>query len=82
MAAVGVIRFPDVFSRAHAVSLTDSLGVFLMLVGIAFHEDLSRNLLKIIAVLALPYIQNPVITHATVRAALRVGLKPWQRGTP
>lgn len=79
VAAVGVIRLPDVFSRAHAVSLTDSLGAFLMLVGIALHEGLSRNLLKIIAVLALLYIQNPVITHATVRAALRVGLKPWKR---
>lgn len=82
VAAIGVIRLPDVFSRAHAVSLTDSLGAFLMLAGIAIHEGLSRNLLKIIAVLALLYIQNPVITHATVRAALRVGLKPWQRETP
>ncbi len=79
VAAVGVVRLPDVFSRAHAVSLTDSLGAFLMLVGIALHEGLSRNLLKIIAVLALLYIQNPVITHATVRAALRTGLKPWRR---
>ena len=81
VAAIGVIRLPDVFSRAHAVSLTDSLGAFLMLVGIAFHEGLSRNLLKIVAVLALLYIQNPVITHATIRAALRVGLKPWKRET-
>lgn len=79
VAAIGVIRLPDVFSRAHAVSLTDSLGAFLMLVGIALHEGLSRNLLKIIAVLALLYIQNPVITHATIRAALRTGLKPWRR---
>ncbi len=79
VAAIGVIRLPDVFSRAHAVSLTDSLGAFLMLVGLALHEGLSKNNLKIIAVLALLYIQNPVITHATIRAALRSGLKPWRR---
>ncbi|MCY4614570.1 MAG: monovalent cation/H(+) antiporter subunit G [Nitrospira sp.] len=79
VAAIGVIRLPDVFSRAHAVSLTDSLGAFLMLVGLALHEGLSKNNLKIIAVLALLYIQNPVITHATIRAALRAGLKPWRR---
>jgi len=30
VAAIGVIRLPDVFSRSHAVSLTDSLGAFLM----------------------------------------------------
>lgn len=79
VAAIGVIRLPDVFSRSHAVSLTDSIGAFLMLVGIAFYEGLGKNVLKILAVLALLYIQNPVIAHATVRAALRVGLKPWQK---
>ncbi|MDA0738083.1 MAG: monovalent cation/H(+) antiporter subunit G [Nitrospirae bacterium] len=79
VAAIGVLRLPDVFSRSHAVSLTDSLGAFLMLFGVAIHEGLSKNLMKILAVLALLYIQNPVIAHATVRAALRVGLKPWKR---
>ncbi|CAI2717547.1 monovalent cation/H(+) antiporter subunit G [Nitrospina watsonii] len=81
VAAIGVIRLPDVFSRSHAVSLTDSLGAFLVLVGIAFHEGLDKNTLKILVVLALLYIQNPVIAHATVRAALRSGLKPWKKET-
>ena len=79
VSAVGVVRLPDVFSRSHDVSLTDSLGAFLMLVGIAFHEGLGTNMLKILVVLALLYILNPVIAHATVRAALRSGLKPWQK---
>ena len=79
VAAIGVIRLPDVFSRSHAVSLTDSLGAFLMLVGIALYEGLSTNTLKILVVLALLYILNPVISHATVRAALRSGLKPWKK---
>ena len=79
VSAVGVVRLRDVFSRSHAVSLTDSLGAFLMLVGIAFHEGLGTNMLKILVVLALLYILNPVIAHATVRAALRSGLKPWQK---
>ena len=81
VAAIGVIRLPDVFSRSHAISLTDSLGAFLMLIGIAFHEGLEKNVLKILVVLALLYIQNPVISHATIRAALRTGLKPWKKET-
>ena len=80
VAAIGVIRLPDVFSRSHAVSLTDSLGAFLMLIGVALHEGLGANMFKILAVLALLYILNPVIAHATVRAALRSGLKPWKKG--
>ena len=81
VAAIGVVRLPDVFSRSHAVSLTDSLGAFLMLIGIALHEGLGTNMLKILVVLSLLYIINPVITHATVRAALRSGIKPWKKKT-
>jgi multicomponent Na+:H+ antiporter subunit G len=82
VAAIGIIRLPDVFTRSHAVSLTDSLGAFLLLVGIAMYEGLSMNLLKILAVLALLYLQNPVIAHATLRAAIRAGLKPWKEEAP
>jgi len=78
VAAIGMVRLPDVFTRSHAVSLTDSLGAFLLLVGIAMYEGLSMNVLKILAVLALLYLQNPVIAHATLRAAVRVGLRPWK----
>ena len=81
VAAIGVIRLPDVFSRSHAISLTDSLGAFLILIGIALHEGLGTNMLKILVVLSLLYIINPVITHATVRAALRSGIKPWKKKT-
>jgi multicomponent Na+:H+ antiporter subunit G len=78
VAAIGIIRLPDVFTRSHAVSLTDSLGAFLLLIGIAIYEGLSTNFLKILAVLSLLYLQNPVIAHATLRAAIRAGLKPWK----
>ncbi len=79
VAAIGVVRLPDVFSRSHAVSLTDSLGAFLMLVGISLYEGLDKNTMKILAVLALLFILNPVISHAAIRAALRSGLKPWKK---
>ena len=81
VSAVGVVRLPDVFSRSHAVSLTDSLGAFLMLFGVALHEGIGINALKILVVLVLLYILNPVISHATIRAALRAGLKPWEKET-
>ena len=80
VAAIGMIRFPDVFTRSHALSLTDTLGAFLVLAGLAIHHGPSLNALKILLVLTLIFILNPVIAHATVRAALRAGLKPWTRG--
>ena len=79
VAAIGMIRLPDVFSRSHAVALTDSLGALFLLAGLAVEQGFSPNALKILVVLGLLYMLNPVISHATVRAALRSGMKPWRR---
>ena len=76
VAAVGMVRLPDVFTRSHAVALTDALGAFFLLVGLAIYDGFSTNTLRILVVLALLYLVNPVISHATVRAALRTGEKP------
>ena len=79
VAAIGVLRFPDVYTRSHAVSLTDSLGAFFLLGGLALYEGFSTNLVKILVVLVLLYLLNPVIAHATVRSAYRSGLQPWSK---
>jgi multicomponent Na+:H+ antiporter subunit G len=79
VAAIGVIRFPDVYTRSHAVSLTDSLGAFFLLCGLALYEGFSTDLVKILVVLVLLYLLNPVIAHATVRSAYRSGLQPWSK---
>jgi multicomponent Na+:H+ antiporter subunit G len=76
VAAIGTLRLPDVFTRSHAVSLTDSLGAFCVLAGLALYQGLGINMVKILMVLALLFLLNPVIAHATLRAAYRAGVKP------
>ncbi|MDA0205785.1 MAG: monovalent cation/H(+) antiporter subunit G [Acidobacteria bacterium] len=82
VAAVGMVRLPDVYTRAHAVALTDSLGAVFLLAGLAAQQGFSPNALRILVVLSLLYILNPVIAHATIRAARRSGLRPWTREKP
>jgi multicomponent Na+:H+ antiporter subunit G len=79
VAAIGMVRLPDVYTRSHAVGMTDSIGAFFLLMGLALYQGFSGNMVKILAVLVLMYLVNPVITHATVRAALRSGVKPWSK---
>ena len=79
--AIGMVRLPEVFTRSHAVSLTDTLGAFLVLVGLAVYQGLTISMVKILVVLVLLFLLNPVISHATLRAAYRSGLKPWTRGS-
>ena len=73
--SIGMLRLPNVFARAHALSLTDSLGAVLVLAGLAVYQGFNMNFLKIMVVLVLVYLLNPVIAHATIRAAHRASLK-------
>jgi multicomponent Na+:H+ antiporter subunit G len=79
VAAIGMLRLPDIFTRSHALALTDTLGVGLILSGLALYQGFTIGFVKTILILVLLYHLNPVISHAVVRAALRAGLKPWIR---
>jgi multicomponent Na+:H+ antiporter subunit G len=73
--SIGILRLGDVFSRAHALALTDSVGAVFVLAGLAVYEGFTVNLLRIVVVLLLIYLMNPAIAHATLRAAYRSGLR-------
>lgn len=73
--SIGILRLPDLFTRAHALSLTDSIGAVFVLAGLAVYEGFTVNFLRIIVVLLLIYLMNPAISHATLRAAYRSGMR-------
>ncbi|VVS93344.1 monovalent cation/H(+) antiporter subunit G [Desulfoluna spongiiphila] len=85
--AVGVIRFPDFYSRLHPAGMIDSMGLLLSMSGLALyvlsHHGLSgTNVLtaiKIILIVIFVYITSPTATHAIVDAGIRAGLAPWTK---
>ena len=79
--SIGMLRLPHVFARAHALSLTDSLGAVFVLAGLAVYQGFTMNSLKIMVVLVLVCLLNPVIAHATIRAAHRAGLRSSKEHT-
>ena len=76
---VGVLRLPDFYTRLHAQGKCDTLGVTLMLGGLALHEGFTLTSLKIVAILFFIALANPTATHALGRSALLAGLKPWTK---
>jgi multicomponent Na+:H+ antiporter subunit G len=62
--AIGVLRFPDLFARMHAAGLTDTLGAFLVLVGLMFLAGWSLALAKLIFILAFLWMTSPTSSHA------------------
>lgn len=74
--AVGMVRMPDLYTRMHAASVIDTLGVGLMGAGMILQAGLSLISMKILFLLALFFFVGPVITHALAQAALHVGIVP------
>jgi len=78
-ATIGLLRFPDFFTRLHATGKGDTLAVFLSLLGLAFYEGFSLTGLKIVIIAVFMFIAQPTATHAISRAGMRSGLTPWMK---
>lgn len=77
VAVIGLIRFPDLYTRAHATSKADTLGSVLTLSGIALLFDL--NFVKVTFLLLFLFISSPTASHAITRAAYDQGIVPWEK---
>ena len=77
VAAIGLIRMPDVYTRAHATSKTDTLGTVLTLAGVAFLFNSGVPRVKLVLLAIFLLITSPTATHAITRAAVDQGIEPW-----
>lgn len=78
VSVIGVLRLPDVYTRAHAASKSATLGVLSILVGTFFHfwfNDGYFSVRLLLAILFL-FITAPIGGHLMSRAAYFSGVKP------
>ncbi|ADN75730.1 monovalent cation/proton antiporter, MnhG/PhaG subunit [Ferrimonas balearica DSM 9799] len=74
---VGVLRFPDIYTRLHAASVTDSLGSGCILAGLAFWVEGDWLVLaKLFWVFMFLMVTSPTAGHTIAQAALTGGVKP------
>ena len=74
--AIGVLRFPDFYTRLHAVSICDTLGAGLVLVGLMLQGGLSLLTVKLLLMFYFMIFTGPTAVHALAEAALQGKLKP------
>lgn len=79
VASIGVVRFPDFYSRMHPAGKADSLGQTLMLIGLIIYEGVSLVSIKLLLIIIFIFIANPTATHALAKAAYTAGVKPWTK---
>ena len=74
---IGALRMPDLYTRMHAASVTDSLGAILVLVGIMLQAGWSLATIKLIAILLFLLLTSPTSSNALASAALLAGNRPF-----
>ena len=83
--AVGIIRFPDFYTRLHPAGKLDTMGLLLTMSAMALynlhHFTIGTLLtsLKILLIVVFVFLTSPTATHAIVDAGVRAGLGPWTR---
>ncbi|HJN73744.1 MAG TPA: monovalent cation/H(+) antiporter subunit G [Myxococcota bacterium] len=74
---LGLLRFPDFYTRTHAASITDTMGAGLMLAGLMLQGGLSIPTGKLACLLVFILFASPTAAHALVKAAYAHGVK-WE----
>jgi multicomponent Na+:H+ antiporter subunit G len=84
--AVGILRFPDFYSRLHPAGKLDTMGSLFMIIALALfnlhHFSLATLLtsIKIMLIMIFIFLASPTAIHGIVDAGVRAGLTPWTRG--
>jgi multicomponent Na+:H+ antiporter subunit G len=73
---LGAIRLPDLYTRMHAASVTDSMGALLVLAGIMLQAGLSLATVKLATILLFLLLTSPTASNALASAALLAGTRP------
>ena len=72
--ALGLLRMPDFYTRVHAASVTDTLGVGFILLGLMLQAGWTLVTVKLAVIGLLIFFTSPAATHALSRAALERGV--------
>jgi multicomponent Na+:H+ antiporter subunit G len=78
--SIGILRLPDFYSRTHAVSMSDALGIFSVMLGLIVYEGFTQSSLKLLLIVLFVALSNPIGSHALSRSAFIKGVKPLLTG--
>jgi len=70
---IGVLRMPDLYTRIHASSLTDTMGAIMIIVGVMLQAESSLAAIKLAAILLFLLLTSPTASNALASAALLAG---------
>lgn len=76
---LGLLRFPDVYCRLHALAKADNLGLGCLLLGLTLQADSLAAALKLLLIWPLGLAASAGVSYAIARRADALGIPPWRR---
>lgn len=71
---VGILRFPDFYTRMHAVGVTETLATAMILIGLILHNPDFMVDVKLMIILLMALFISPTASHALANAAMHEDL--------
>lgn len=75
---VGLLRFPDLYTRMHALTKVDNLGLGFLLLGLLLQADSIAAMLKLVLVWLLALIAAATVSFMIAQRACDRGMTPWR----
>jgi len=79
---VGLLRFPDIYSRLHALTKADNVGVGLTVLALMLQAENGSEIFRLGLIWVLVLVASATVSFLIGNEAYRRGQKPWTRGTP
>lgn len=76
---VGLLRFPDVFTRLHALTKADNVGLGLIVAGLALQAVSWTIAIKMLLIWLLVMLAGASVSYLIAQGALQRGMRPWKR---
>jgi len=76
---LGLLRFPDVYTRLHALTKADNLGLGLTVMGLALQAESWAAAGKLLLIWLLVLLAGASIAHLIASGALQRGIRLWKR---
>lgn len=74
----GLLRFPDVYCRLHALTKADNLGLGLVAAGLAIRAPAWADRAQLLLIWLLAMVAAATVCHLLARNSLRQGIRPYR----
>ena len=76
---VGLLRFPDIYTRLHAITKADNVGLGLIVLGLAIQAESWFVMGKLFLIWLLVLFAGASVSHLIARRALQREVHKWRQ---